>query len=233
MARGRMLDRVLSTSAKRARLHDIAGPLAEFAQALYPLLIAHADDFGRESGDTFTVKHTIDPTSPRTLDEFDRALDALVSVGLIRRYVVKDRAVIEITDFDDHQTGLHKRTSSKYPPLPSDLAEVPGTSGEYRPNRTELKGTEPNGRERNRNRNRNRNGTERKAKNAAAPRVAAQNVRVIAGLVVRELLPKGIADEGELIEETKKRAARLHIAYNAGAISRAVSSAIAQAAKGR
>ena len=51
MARGRMLSKSLSTSTKRARLHRVLGPpcptcggsLAEFAQALYPLLVAHAD----------------------------------------------------------------------------------------------------------------------------------------------------------------------------------------------
>ena len=125
MARGRMISKSLSTSAKRARLHDVLGPLAEFAQGLFPLLVVHADDFGRESGDAFTVRAVVDPTSPRTLADFETALGALAAVGLIERYRVGDRELLSIVEFDEHQTGLHKRTEARAFPPP------PGTSGNF------------------------------------------------------------------------------------------------------
>jgi len=136
MAKGRMISISLSTSARRARLNDVAGRLAEFCQAIYPLMVVHADDFGRHPGDPFTVKHVVDPTSRRTLDEFARALTFLDDVGLIHWYDVDGRWFYEIVDFDLHQGGLHKRTKSKFP-------EFPGSSGKFREfpaerNRTEL-----------------------------------------------------------------------------------------------
>jgi hypothetical protein len=79
----------------------------------------------------------------------------------------------------------------------------------------------------------------RRSGRTSSARTPAENVRVIAALVVRELLPQGIKDESELIkdeseliEETKRRAAGLHIAYDSATVYRAVSSAIAQVRKG-
>lgn len=125
MARGRMISKTLSTSQKRAELHQVVPPLAEFCQAIYPLLVAHSDDFGRLAGDAFTVKHAIDPTSPRTLSEFEAALQALNDVGLITWYPAVGRKFIQIQNFDPHQIGLHKRTASSYPDPPS------GNSGNF------------------------------------------------------------------------------------------------------
>jgi len=121
-----MISKTLSTSEKRASLHLLVPDLAEFCQQLYPLLIAHADDFGRLQGDVFTVKHLIDPTSPRLLPDFERALTALDDVGLILRYEsdnggVTPRRLIQIANFDPHQLGLHKRTGSEFPAPPGGL----------------------------------------------------------------------------------------------------------------
>jgi hypothetical protein len=109
MARGRMISKSLSTSEKRAALHDEAGKLAEFCQALYPLLVAHADDWGCLQGDVFTVKHLVDPTSPRRLVDFEAALMALHNVGLVRWYEADDvsgtpRWFVYIESFAAHQT---------------------------------------------------------------------------------------------------------------------------------
>lgn len=155
MARGRMISKSLSTSQKRAALHRIVPELAEFCQQLYPLLVAHADDFGRLSGDPFTVKHAIDPTSPRDIPDFEQALRALTEVGLIVWYpCAEDRWFIQVTQFEPHQAGLHKRTSSKFPEPPEKLPEFPGTPNSLAKGtiakfpeipselkRTELKGT--------------------------------------------------------------------------------------------
>lgn len=145
MARGRMISKSLSTSAKFAQLLERGGKLAEFCQSLYPLLVAHADDFGRLQGDTFSVKHVCHPASRRSLLEFDAALNVLWTVGLIARYTVAGTTAIQIGDFETHQSGIHKRTASRFP-------EPPGNSGTFREipselnltelNRTEGKGTE-------------------------------------------------------------------------------------------
>lgn len=143
MARGRMISKTLSTSVCYARLFDVIPDLAEFAQSLYPLLVAHADDFGREQGDITTVKYRIHPRSPRSEADFSLAMDALRGVGLIDWYVAKGRECYQIAKFDDHQTGLHKRTRSQFPPYVSGkFPEVPGQE-----KGRELKGTELNGTE--------------------------------------------------------------------------------------
>ncbi len=118
MARGRLISRTLGSSRKFAALHRQANGLGEFAGELYPLLVAHADDFGRQAGDAFTVKMAVFPVSPRSEWEFELALEGMHTVGLVQRYRVDGRDVIQITDFDQHQPGLHKRSSSKFQPPP-------------------------------------------------------------------------------------------------------------------
>lgn len=139
-----MLSKSLSTSQRFARLNVVAGRLAEFCQTLYPLLNAHADDFGRLQGDPFTVKHVCHPTSPRKVDQFAMALQALDDVGLVRWYEVDGAAYIQIIKFDEHQTGLSKRTKSRLPECPDNFSGVPRLSREVTPNRTELNGTQLN-----------------------------------------------------------------------------------------
>ena len=157
MARGRLISKSLSTSAARARLHDVAGKLAEFCQALYPLLVAHADDFGRLAGDPFTIKHMVDPTSPRRLTDFALALRALDEAGLINWYQVASVDIIQILKFDEHQPGLHKRSKSKFPEKQdkgqsqtapqTEATELPGISRGFPEIPSELNRTEQNRRE--------------------------------------------------------------------------------------
>lgn len=154
MARGRMISKSLSTSEKRAALHHVAPALAEFCQQLYPLLVAHSDDFGRLQGDPFTVKHAIDPTSPRPIPDFVSALEALNRVGLIAWYQAADqRRIVQIANFDPHQPGLHKRTKSMFPALDGHSENFPETptdsdSGSFPEIPSEEKGIEEKGTER-------------------------------------------------------------------------------------
>ena len=143
MARGRMLSKSLSTSEKFASLVQSAGPLAEFCHALYPLLLPHTDDFGRLQGDPFTVKHQCYPASARTLGEFEEALRLLHEAELIIWYQVAGKKYVQITKFEPHQTGLHKRTRSQFP-------RVPGISGNDAEIPRQLKGTKENLTEENR-----------------------------------------------------------------------------------
>jgi hypothetical protein len=135
-----MLAKRLSTSERYARLFELCPKLAEFAQSLYPLLVAHSDDFGRQQGDAFTVQHQVHPTSPRRAKDFEVALQALHDAQLITLYDVDGRRYLEILQFDRHQAGLHKRTKSEFP-------EIPGNSRLTELKRTELKRSEAKGTE--------------------------------------------------------------------------------------
>ena len=67
MAQRRMISRNLGSSRKFHAVNARCGQLGDFAQALFPLIVVNADDFGRLEGDAFTVKHKVFPVSPRTL----------------------------------------------------------------------------------------------------------------------------------------------------------------------
>lgn len=140
MARGRMIAKTLSTSQRYAQLHATAGKLAEFCQALYPLIVAHCDDSGRQQGDPFTVKHAVCPSSPRPLTDVEKALTALHTVGLITWYEVEGRKYIQVEQFSDHQPGLKNRGNSKIPTLPGNAVvcrEMPSEGKGTEGNRTE------------------------------------------------------------------------------------------------
>lgn len=144
MARGRLISRTLGSSRRFAALAQRAGKLGEFAQSLFPLLVANADDFGRGPGDAFTVKLTVFPSSPRKESDFAAALDAMAIVGLIQLYEGSKGQVFQVVDFSEHQPGLHKKTTSKFPEPPENPREIPGNSLLREENRTEQKGTEQN-----------------------------------------------------------------------------------------
>jgi hypothetical protein len=150
MARGRLVSRTLGSSRKFAALQQTAGRLAEFAQTLYPLLVANSDDYGRMAGDAFTVKHAVFPTSKRKEAEFRDALVAMHNACLIALYEAEGQLIIQIQQFDEHQPGLSKRTKSRFPELPVNFTGAPGISTAIELNRTEFKGTEPNRTERKR-----------------------------------------------------------------------------------
>jgi hypothetical protein len=123
MARGRMISKSLSTSEKFGSLVAL-GELSEFTQLLYPLLVIHADDYGRLQGDAFTIKLMCLPVSPRPLEAFAIALQQLDAAGLITWYEAAGKRYIQIRNFEWHQHGLHKRTRSQFP-------EIPGSSGKF------------------------------------------------------------------------------------------------------
>lgn len=126
-----MISKSLSTSEKFANLSVTRNGLAEFCQVLYVMLIPHADDFGKLQGDPFTVKHQCFPASPRSADEFQAALSALHESELIIWYNVSGKRFVQITNFDPHQIGLHKRTKSVFPEIPGNSGKVMETPGTY------------------------------------------------------------------------------------------------------
>lgn len=143
MARGRILSRTLGSSRRFNALADQNPDLAEFAQLLFTLLIPHADDFGRMSGDPQSVKFQVFPGSSRKFPEFWSALEMLHITLLIDVYTVDDSGDIwlQVNKFDEHQQGLHKRTESRIqPPSPGNSRKFPEIPGRARAelNRTEL-----------------------------------------------------------------------------------------------
>lgn len=141
MANRRMLSKSISTSIK-------VNALDEFSQLLFTWIIPHTDDFGRMDGESEVVKALVMPMSKRKVDDFSRSLTRMAEIGLIKWYRVDKKSVIEVINFDDHQSNLvHKRTQSKFPDQnhgPDNFQEILGTSKKYHSNLTELNLTELN-----------------------------------------------------------------------------------------
>lgn len=223
-----MISGSLSTSRKRAKLHAVAGPLAEFCQALYPMLVVHADDFGRMQGDTFTVKYSIEPTSPRPEGDFNAALDLLHDVGLIARYTVNGAIYLEIINFDEHQTGLHKRTKSKFPKFPGNswkVREIPGQEKRREEKRTKDLNQDQDHPLRANSHATNGNGHKPK------PLHLDRNPKAL-HLIAKEVLLKHPKEEfSELCALLKERAAKARILYDADGIRAALDQAAAVSQK--
>lgn len=218
MATARMIAKSLSTSERRARLHQEAGPLAEFCQALYPLLVAHADDWGRLEASVFHIKHAIEPTSPRSVEEFTTALLALQTVSLIDWYVVADRYYLQVVDFKKHQPGLkiHGGAKSQIPALDT-LARrmMPGDAVDRREMPRDAVLTELNRTELNRTELKN---------SASAPRLPSENYAVILK-IVHEAMDGFGTDSAEIIEEAKRLCAQRKIVYDSPTVQRAFDAA--------
>jgi len=192
--------------------------MAEFCQSFYPLLIAHADDFGRLQGDEHTVKMLVIPASPRPLEQVSKALQHLHDCNLIVWYDHASRKLIQIVDFDEHQPGLSKRTKSKFAAPPGKFLNAPEVPSQL--NLTELNGTEEK---------KNQNVQAAAVPRSSGPRPvenAEKNYRQILAIVHKEILPTGVTDEGDLIEATKSRCAKLRIAYDSSVVRKAVESAL-------
>jgi hypothetical protein len=143
LARGRLISKSLGSSRKFHELLRLGRKLGEFCQVLFPLIIANTDDFGRMSGDAFTVKNAVLPTSQRPEADFERALQVMQEAGLITRYALDGGIYLQVNKFDEHQINLTRRTKSKFPEVPADDMKLPLNLTELK--RTELKGTDTNG----------------------------------------------------------------------------------------
>lgn len=157
MAERRMISKVISISEK-------VNSLSLFGRLLYTWMIPHADDFGRLPGSPAKIRALVVPMGDETIKDVEATLHDMATRELINWYEVEGEKYIEISSFDDHQSGLHKRTKSKFPepseakppekpekPEENDgtpggdtgnIQNIPGNSGRFPLNRTELKGTE-------------------------------------------------------------------------------------------
>lgn len=140
-----MISKTLSVSQRFNTIRELPDVSAEFAQLLFTLLLPHTDDFGRMSGDPFSIKMTVLPASLRPIEHFAAALESLHIVKLIELYEADSAIYLQISKFEEHQSGLHKRTESKIPVPSGNFPELPGNSrsrARAELNLTERKGTE-------------------------------------------------------------------------------------------
>ena len=111
MARGRMVDKVIAVSTRFKKL-DWTG------KALYLMLLPHTDDFGRLDGEPEVVRALICPMEKITVASVGKRLEAMADAGLIALYDHAGTRYLAVAKFEEHQTGLHRRTRSRYPPVP-------------------------------------------------------------------------------------------------------------------
>lgn len=258
MARARLITRTLGGSRRFHALADVAGPLGEFSQLLFTLLVVNADDFGRLAADGESVKFQVFPSSHRSFPDFEAALTALDAVGLIGLYDVNGQKYLQVNHFEDHQWGLTKRTTSKIPVFPGKFQELPGNSRVARArgtelNRTELKGTEGKRTEEELEREANRdevaalsqgstNEDGQRARKSSAARAARYtaartpskngNVQVITKMAHEVIDLLGVAST-DLTETVKSFCARRHVQYDSGVVRKAIDSAMVQRRKRR
>ncbi|WP_433943497.1 DnaD domain protein [Paenibacillus sp. SN-8-1] len=134
MAEKRMISKVISISEKVNELPDI------FDMLLFTWMIPHTDDFGRLAGSPAKIKALVVPMLDKGKAEIEASLQRLNDKGLINWYEVDGEKVVQITQFEKHQQGLHKRTKSKFPELPGNSENVQEFPSEGKG--TEEKGTE-------------------------------------------------------------------------------------------
>lgn len=126
MASGRIIKTQISLSEQ-------VNDLTVHSALLFTWLIPHTDDFGRMYGNARRVKAIVVPMRDDfTADMVRECLDELKKAKLIDLYKVDGDFYIQLPAFETHQTGLHKRTTSKYPSI-DDADEIPGSSGNIPP----------------------------------------------------------------------------------------------------
>ena len=151
MARGRMISATISTS-------ETVNAMSEWARLLFCFSIAHLDDFGFMAGSPAKLKAIVMPLSERPIADFAAAVAEWIASGSHTAYLAEDgRVYLRAVKFDDYQTGLHKRTrsrfptegakldavgylaaiSGKFPESPASVPEVPLQQNRTEENRTE------------------------------------------------------------------------------------------------
>jgi hypothetical protein len=108
MAERRMISKSISISE---RVND----MSIFARLLFTWMIPHADDFGRLPGSPMKLRALVVPMGDETKQEVEDALHEMDQHHLIQWYTIAGTKYIQINGFEKHQSGIHKRTQSRYP----------------------------------------------------------------------------------------------------------------------
>lgn len=140
MARRRMIWTKISTSVQ-------VNGISEFAQLLFTWMIAHADDYGVMKAHPKFVKAQVMPLSSRKFSEFQGALEEMEAAGLIHLYEADGEGpLLQFRRWEDHQSGLTRRTRTGKLPRFIDIHGVSVNYNEIHPeqNLTEQNLTEDN-----------------------------------------------------------------------------------------
>jgi hypothetical protein len=129
MASGRMIRSQISISPQVNDL-SLKGAL------LFTWIIPHVDDFGRIHADPRRIKAKVVPMRDDiSSKEIASLLNEMEDKNLIVLYSVENEIYLQLTKFEKHQSGLHKRTESKLPPPEAasnkdsgKFREIPGNS---------------------------------------------------------------------------------------------------------
>ncbi len=115
MARKRMIDPGIWTSSSFMSLTDRQ-------QLLFIGLFSNADDYGKITGDTVSLKALIFPNkSPAIIKSLDEQLATIEDSGMIFRYEVKDKSYIWLVKWERIQK-MNYRSISRIPnPEPEEL----------------------------------------------------------------------------------------------------------------
>src|SRR5260221_134130 len=129
MANRRMLAASISVSEQVAQLHD------DFTRLVFTWMIAHGDDYGVLTGSPARVKALVVPMLNCTVDQVNAALLDMEAQELIWRYSDDDgKPWLQFCTWEEHQSGLHKRTKPKaahFPECRCGSCPPPGSSRKF------------------------------------------------------------------------------------------------------
>lgn len=105
-----MPNRIIKESICRS---DSIDSLSWFEEVLFYRLIVVCDDYGRFDGRPAIIKGACFPLKDIRVEQIEKALNKLSTVGMIWRYNVGDRAFLQLIAWEKHQQRRAK--NSKYP----------------------------------------------------------------------------------------------------------------------
>ena len=105
-----MPNRILKESICRS---DEIDSLSWFEECLFYRLIVNCDDYGRFDGREKIINSICFPLKDIRDSDLKKALDKLSAAGLVQRYVVQGRPVLQLVTWERHQQIRAKK--SKYP----------------------------------------------------------------------------------------------------------------------
>lgn len=132
-AKGRMIDRSISTSRKLSKVSDRSA-------LIFSWTIPHTDDFGRMDGDARMIRAVVVPLRDYTVEQIEESLKELEDVGLIERYTIKEDIYLQVTNFDTYQKFRSDRDRVGQFPDPRGKIPRGDTTGIPVVHQTETKG---------------------------------------------------------------------------------------------
>jgi hypothetical protein len=134
--------------SKSISVSEQVNELSDFTALLFTWLIPHTDDYGVIPGSSRKLRALVTPMRKQSAEQVEVALKEMQTSGLIWRYKYKGNEFLQFCKFEEHQEGLHKRTTPKNPLYldvlgdSENFREIPGNSRLIEPNLIEGKGKE-------------------------------------------------------------------------------------------